>query len=78
MELLNVIEIQDEAVVTISSYDTEVKGNEEKAEKLFKKIAKIIDNTLTDDELDDAVMNGYVESNNRHHSVCLTWSTLIK
>ena len=76
MELLNVIEIENNVVVTISSYDTTAK-NRQDAEGVFKGILLTMNPYMTPDEIDDAIENGYYVSPWKNHSVCLTWSTII-
>jgi len=72
-EVISVIEVEAGVVSSISTFEDD---NVEEAEKCFKKIAKDIKHSLDEDDLNEAIEDGYVMNSKR--SVSITWSTLIK
>lgn len=73
MTIINVIEIEEGVVVSISSFG---KDKVQEAEELFKRIGSRIVESLDEDDLEDAVGDGVIESTSDNKAVCLTWSTL--
>ena len=73
MTVISVIDIEEGVVASLSTF---TKTKLEEAEELFKKIALDIDEDLSEDDLDDALSDGYYESTSDNKAVCITWSEL--
>lgn len=73
MRIINVIEVQDDIVVTISTFE-ETPANLKKAEDLFRKIASDMEPRMSEDTLEICVQDGYLTTSNK--AVYITWSEL--
>jgi hypothetical protein len=77
MEIINVIKTVRGVPVTIVSFEP-TSNNIIESESLFKKFALEMDDSLTDETLDELVVHGVFESIKEYNSVAIRWSPLIE
>jgi len=74
MRLIHVVSIVDGNVCSLNTFND---SNTEDAHDMFKRFAREqINENLTDDELDDYIMDGTIESDSSNLAINLVWSTI--
>jgi len=74
MRLVHIVSIVDGNVCSLKTFN---ESDVEKAEKLFCDLAREeINVNLTDEDLDDHIMDGYIESDSNNLAINITWSSI--